>query len=240
MRGSKGPRLYEGEGWKARSPPDLKSYLINLNLQMDWLLDGIQAIERNCDPIIWADGLTEIERITLLLEDRRYFRHAGFDWWCLPRILRQIATLKRVGGVSTIEQQLVRTLLERRERTMRRKAREVLLAWILTHRKSKRDVLRTYLSTAYFGYKLRGCDEASNLIFGTDAGNLDIQGASFVASMLVYPLPKTVRAYAWHSGLFPARDGAGLLDATSVIAPRWSKNMKRRSAYGAALRGKAK
>lgn len=239
-RKKRATQLFEGESQKKRAPPDLKSYLIELNLQMDWLLQRIEFIEWSGDAIIWADGFTEMERLTLLLEDRRYFRHAGFDWRGVPRVLRQVMTFKRIGGVSTIEQQLVRTLLERRERTVRRKSREMLLAWILTHRKSKQSVLRAYLATAYFGYKLRGCDQASNLVFGIDADQLKVEQASFLASLLVYPLPRVVRDEAGRHPIFPTSDIASMLAATMSVAPRWTSNVKRRSAYGIALSRKTK
>lgn len=140
--GWKVKKLFEGEAYGTRPPPGLKSFLISLNLQMDRLLYQIHEIEGSRDPILSALGTTNIERMTILLEDRRFFSHSGFDTWCIPRIIRRLISLKPVRGISTIEQQLVRTILSRRERTIRRKAREILLAWILTHRKSKREILR--------------------------------------------------------------------------------------------------
>lgn len=232
--------LFEGEARQRRPPPGLKSLLISLNLQMDWLLRKIDEIQNSGDQIIWAEGTTEIERMTLLLEDHRFHRHSGFDVWCIPRVLRQVISLKRVGGISTIEQQLVRTILSRRERTIRRKAREVLLAWILAHRKSKREILRAYLATAYFGYRLRGCDEAAQLLFKKPADELSIEQCAFVASMLVYPLPKQVRYSPSCQVLLPIQDMSLYLKRASEIAPRWPDRIRRRIAYGRRLRSNAK
>jgi|SRR5665213_297649 len=234
------PRLFDGDGWGRRPPPGLKSFLFTLNLQMDWLLGKIQSIRQGNDPIIWAVGDTEIEKLTLLLEDRWFFRHAGIDFRAVPRVVRQLVTLRRVGGVSTIEQQLVRTIIERRERTFRRKGREMLLAWILSHRLPKRDVLRTYLSTAYFGYRLRGCDQAANLLYSMPSPNLDPRQAALVASLLVYPLPKIVRMSAEQQGLHPILDNDAYLNAVANVAPRWAKRVRRRMAYGLARRHNAK
>lgn len=231
-------RLFEGEASSTRPPPGLKSFLFSLNVQMDWLLYKMEEINWANDPIQWASGVTEIERLTLLLEDRRYYLHAGFDWRCLPRIVRQALTFKRLGGTSTIEQQLVRTILQRRERTIRRKSREVLLAWILTHRKTKREVLRTYLSTAYLGFRLRGVDQVSIVLFDKYAANLNVEEAALVASLLVYPLPRAVRASV--AGIHPIEDLSALWEMARPIAPRWTKRVKRRAAYGVALRRNAK
>ncbi|MDB5481921.1 MAG: hypothetical protein JWO83_2974 [Caulobacteraceae bacterium] len=205
---------------------------------MDWLLEKITSIRYGFDPIIWAAGETEIEKLTLLLEDRWFFEHAGIDFRAVPRVLRQLVTFKRVGGVSTIEQQLVRTILERRERTFRRKGRELLLAWILSYRLSKRDILRTYLSTAYFGYRLRGCDQASDLLYSTPSPNLDPKQAALLASLLVYPLPKVVRESAEQQQLHPILDSDAYLNAVAAVAPRWAKRVRRRMSYGLALRHK--
>lgn len=232
--------LFEGEARRTRRPPGIKSFLITLNIQMDWLLDKIREIESSGDLILCYDENTEIARMVLLLEDHRYYRHAGFDLWCIPRIFRQAFTFKRIGGVSTIEQQLVRTILSRRERTIRRKFREVLLAWILAHRKAKREILRAYLATAYFGYKLRGCDEASILIFGRPAGELNSAQAAVIASLLVYPLPKAVKVSNMSSTILPIEDASDYLEQAAAIAPWWSYHIRRRITHGLALRRNAK
>lgn len=230
------PRLFWGDRHGRRPPPGPKAFLFGLNLQMDWLLGQIKEIRQSSYPIISAHNVTEIERLTLALEDRYFFRHAGIDWRCLPRVTRQLITLKRVGGVSTIEQQLVRTILERRDRTIRRKFRELMLAWILSHRMAKRDILRTYLSTAYFGYRLRGCDEASKLLYSFNSPDLNAEQAAFIASLLVYPLPKVARQKAEQSELHPVTNHAAYLDALSAVAPTWAKRIGRRMAYGLARR----
>lgn len=224
-----------GEAGGRRRPPGLKSFLISLNIQMDWLLDKIRSIEWSGDPIIFEWEMTKIERLTLLLEDKRFYNHSGFDWWCIPRMLRQALTFKRIGGVSTIEQQLVRTILSRRERTIRRKSREVLLAWLLVHRKSKREILRAYLATAYFGYRLRGCDQTAKFLFGKCAGELNVEQASLVASLLVYPLPKLVRNDANCMATLPTAEAIPYLDLAAVVAPKWARRVKRRMNYGIAL-----
>lgn len=209
-------------------------------MQIDWLLDRIEAVRWESSSIIWADEDTEIEGLTLALEDRWFYAHSGVDLRAIPRVVRQLVTFKRVGGVSTIEQQLVRTLLERRERTIKRKSRELILAWVISHRVPKRDILRTYLSTAYFGYRLRGCDEASDLLFSKPASDLTKSEASFVASLLVYPLPKMVRQFAESRALHPVEDILLYLDAVAPNAPRWSKRVRRRWNYGLARRRHAK
>jgi membrane carboxypeptidase/penicillin-binding protein PbpC len=203
---------------------------------MDRILEVISNTE------LWAptslhllDELSVFEKMVLKLEDRRYFGHPGFDYRCFARIGRQIITLKRIGGVSTIEQQFVRTVLERNERTIKRKTRELFLAWVLTYRASKISVLRSYLAIVYLGYRIRGCDEAARLIFGKDAAQLSADAAAFVAALMVYPLPKVVRRNAEDMALLPTADSASLLSYSRAVAPKWSARVERRMKYALAL-----
>ena len=227
------PRLFEGDRWGRQPPPGLKSLLFTLNLQMDWILGNINDVIERGPPIIYAPGETELERLTLALEDRWYYSHSGIDWRAVPRIGRQILSLKRIGGVSTIEQQLIRTVVERRERTIKRKSRELLLAWILSHRLSKRDTLRSYLAMAYFGYRLRGCEEVAQLLFHTDAPALDIEQAALVASLLVYPIPSTIIFDTYY--LYPISKIDVFLQVASTISPKWAARVRRRMRYGISI-----
>jgi membrane carboxypeptidase/penicillin-binding protein len=183
--------------------------------------------------------LTDYEKTVLLLEDRRFFLHNGIDTRCVPRALRRLLRHGRLGGVSTIEQQLVRTILNYRERTLRRKAQEVFLAMALSYRESKTDLLRAYLNMAYHGYGLVGCDNAALLLFGKVAVALDREEGALIASLLVYPLPKQIREDPGMIGTLPAASATDFLDASGRVAPNWTRNVRRRSAYGLALLRKA-
>ena len=185
----------------------------------------------------WTRESTSVERAVLALEDRRFYAHGGIDWRFIPRIFRQVVTLKRPGGVSTIEQQLVRTLIERRERTVSRKSRELLLAWILAHRVSKKDIIHAYLAYAYMGYRLRGVDAPSRAVFGLDAIDLHEGEAALVASLLVYPVPKAVLQGC--AG-FPYDSAAGFISDAKRFSPRWARKVRRRMNYGLSIAPKIK
>lgn len=226
------PQLFDGDREGRPSLPSVKSWLLILNLQIEWIISNIDLYTRFYPQIIYAEGFTLIEKYTLALEDRYYFSHRGIDWRAVPRMLRQVACFRRVGGVSTIEQQLVRTILERRERTLRRKSRELILAWILSHRLSKRDILRAYLAMAYFGHGVRGCDDASILLFGVPSTDLESRQAAFIASLLVYPLPSIVKSAGIKRNLYPIIDINAFLHEMYAVAPRWVARVRRRMNYG--------
>ena len=82
------------------------------------------------------------------IEDRRFYRHWGID----PRgIGRALYTDLRGGGVrqggSTITQQLAKTSFLSGDRTIKRKAQEVILAFWLEAWLTKQESLSRYLSS---------------------------------------------------------------------------------------------
>ncbi|MFN2151281.1 MAG: transglycosylase domain-containing protein, partial [Anaerolineales bacterium] len=93
---------------------------------------------------------------TVAVEDKNFYTNPGVD---LGGIIRAFWINLRGGetlaGGSTITQQVARTLLlsqdERAERTLRRKLREAVLAWQLTRRFSKEEILALYLNQVNYG-----------------------------------------------------------------------------------------
>lgn len=183
--------ISEAIGGKPKLLIDIKGWLIYFNLIIDIIINH-SIKTQNTTSLGVKKNLTEFEKSVLLIEDKRYFDHAGIDFYCAPRILKQLITKKRLGGISTIEQQYVRTVLNKKERTIKRKSHEMILSWLITKRISKEALLKSYLSSAYFGYKLSSCDDASLLIFQRPASELDQEQSAILASLLVYPLPKLV------------------------------------------------
>ena len=128
--------------------------------------------------------------MVLVLEDRRFFEHGVVDFKALLRVSYKIVFCQVLEGASTIDMQLVRTATGYRDRTLTRKLYEMLLATLIQFRYSKVTILRSYLDIAYFGWRLRGAESAAWTVYGTGTVSLDLDQAAFVASMLVYPLPK--------------------------------------------------
>jgi membrane peptidoglycan carboxypeptidase len=88
-------------------------------------------------------------------------------------------------GASTITQQLARNLLfspaERQERTVERKAREIVLAAEITRRYSKDEILELYLNENFYGNRAYGIQAASETYFNTQAESLNLAQSSFLA-----------------------------------------------------------
>ena len=125
---------------------------------------------------------------TIATEDKAFYSHPGFDIVALARALWvNYTTGGQGGGASTITQQLARILLlspeERYERTLQRKAREIILSAEITRRYSKDDILEIYLNEIYYSNMSYGIQAASQTYFGISAQQLTLGEAAFLAGL---------------------------------------------------------
>lgn len=124
-----------------------------------------------------------------LAEDHRNKLHPGIDVIAMSRAVWVRISLGQVQGASTIEQQFVRAVTDRHERTIRRKIREQILALMLVRRTSKRRIASAYLAIAFYGYGSVGLDGLRHK-FGKNLDNVSFcQALGFVAQ-LKYPRPR--------------------------------------------------
>jgi penicillin-binding protein 1A len=122
------------------------------------------------------------------IEDRRFYRHWGID----PRgIGRAMITNLRGGGVkqggSTITQQLAKTNFLSGDRTIKRKAQEVIIAFWLEAWLTKEEILSRYLSSVYFGDGVYGLRAAAHHYFNRDPENLSLAQSAMLAGMVQAP-----------------------------------------------------
>ena len=125
---------------------------------------------------------------TIATEDKEFYNHPGFDAIAIMRALWQNYTYQEItSGASTITQQLARALLlsptERAERTVQRKAREIVLASEITRLYSKDEILELYLNEIYYGYMAYGIEAAAETYFDTTADQLSLAQSSFLAGL---------------------------------------------------------
>ncbi len=122
------------------------------------------------------------------IEDRRFYGHRGVDPWGITRAL--IADVLHHGtaqGGSTITQQLAKNLFLTQERTITRKAQELVLALWLEHKYSKRQIIELYLNRVYFGAGAYGIEGASQRYFGKSARQLTLAEAAMLAGLVQAP-----------------------------------------------------
>ena len=121
-------------------------------------------------------------------EDRRFFDHAGVDG--IGIIRAAFANLRagaiRQGG-STLTQQLAKNLFLTPERSLKRKVQELLLAFWLEARFSKKQIFTIYLNRVYLGAGTYGVAAASHHYFDRPASALSLRQAAVIAGLLKAP-----------------------------------------------------
>ena len=153
------------------------------------------------------------------VEDQRFYDHGGVD---LIRIgaafLTNLREGRRAEGGSTITQQLARQSFLTRDKTFRRKIKEVILAAHIEREFSKQDILELYLNKVYFGDGLYGVEAAALGYFGKHASELSVEEAALLAGLIQSPsaYAPTVnldRAVARRNVVLQAMQGTGAIDA---------------------------
>jgi hypothetical protein len=123
-------------------------------------------------------------------EDGGFFHHRGFN---TEAVKAAIAENLKAGafrrGAGTITMQLARNLYLGHERTISRKFREVVLAWILEHLAgvSKERLLEIYLNIIEWGPGVHGACEAARYYFDRDPADLTIDQSLFLATVVPAP-----------------------------------------------------
>lgn len=124
----------------------------------------------------------------LATEDRRFYDHWGIDVTAIARAaLANVVAGRVVQGGSTITQQLAKMLFLESDRTLWRKAQEVMLALYLEMRFTKDEILTMYLNRAYFGAGAFGVDAASRRYFSKPAHDVTLTEAAVLAGLLKAP-----------------------------------------------------
>jgi penicillin-binding protein 1C len=125
-----------------------------------------------------------LPRITVALEDRRFYQHSGVDWRAsLAASARNLRSRQIVSGASTITQQLVKLANRRNRRSWRSKLYEAIVAWKLERRWSKQRILSEYLNRSSYGNRRLGPAAAARAYFGKSARDVTLSEAIFLAGL---------------------------------------------------------
>jgi penicillin-binding protein 1A len=181
-----------------------------------------------------------LPRAVIATEDRRFYQHFGVDVIGFLRAMAANLSAGRVvQGGSTITQQLAKNLFLTPERTMLRKARELLLALWLEARLSKDDILTLYLNRVYLGAGAYGVEAAAQRYFGKSARNVTLSQAAMLAGLLkapsrYAPTNDLARSRARAAQVLQNMVAAGYLTARQAAA---AKRAPARLAHRARTRG---
>src|SRR6266508_6626766 len=99
-------------------------------------------------------------------EDQTFWKNPGIDVSGVSRAFVENLTEGKISqGGSTITQQLVKNRILGNKRDLQRKAKELSLAYRLNDKYSKREILKQYLNTVYFGQGSYGVKAATRRFF---------------------------------------------------------------------------
>ena len=125
------------------------------------------------------------------VEDARFYEHDGVDGVrIIGAILTDLRERRLAEGASTITQQLARMSFLSRDKTLRRKLREAVLAQRIERLYTKDEILELYLNKAYFGDGLYGVEAAAQGYFGKPASSVTIAEGALLAGLLQAPSTK--------------------------------------------------
>jgi monofunctional biosynthetic peptidoglycan transglycosylase len=123
------------------------------------------------------------------LEDGKFFKHKGIDWYEFQKSMRTNKRRKRIArGGSTITMQLTKNLFLSTDRNIFRKAKELLIACRMEKEISKEAILENYINAIEWGDGIFGAEKASQIYFKKDPGKLTLNECSRLAAVIPSPL----------------------------------------------------
>jgi len=154
-----------------------------------------------------------IQRATLLYEDRWFYRHLGVNPLALSRSVWMTYGKAARQGASTITMQVARQLYDINSRTIGGKLWQIIAAFWLELRYSKQEILEAYLNIAPYSGNISGVAAASLIFFHKPVSDLSLTEALTLAVIPQNPVRR-----APNRQLPPA-----LLQARQRLWQRWLK-----------------
>lgn len=153
--------------------------------------DGEVLLEvglENRDVVEFEDIPPRVVNAFLAAEDDNFYNHSGVDYYGILRaFVVNLREGRLVQGGSTITQQVAKSFLLSRERTITRKIKDLLLARKIEQKLTKQDILFLYLNQVYLGGGYYGVKAAFRGYFDKDLSEATIAESALVAGLLVAP-----------------------------------------------------
>lgn len=124
----------------------------------------------------------------LAAEDSAFYQHGGIRIGSILRALWiDLVEGGKIQGASTITQQLARNLFLSQEKSVTRKAKEIIIAMRMEKLFSKDKLLELYLNTINFGHGAWGAETAARTYFNKSAKDLDLAQSAILAGLIANP-----------------------------------------------------
>jgi len=124
-----------------------------------------------------------LQYATIAIEDRNFYKHGAIDIKGMLRAAYATIFKKELQGGSTLTQQLVKTSLLTPERTIKRKLKEILLAFATEIIYPKDKILEMYLNQVPYGGTAYGVEAAAQTYFGKSARELTLAESALLAGL---------------------------------------------------------
>ena len=141
--------------------------------------------EENRIPVSINEVPQNLQNAFVAAEDVRFYEHHGVDPRGIMRaVWANLITRNATGqGGSTITQQLARNAFLTQEQTLKRKLLEVVLAFEIEDKYTKKQILEMYMNQIYFGQGCYGIQTASRVYFGKDVKDLTLAQCALLAGL---------------------------------------------------------
>ncbi len=129
-----------------------------------------------------------MQKAMLAAEDQDFYQNSGISPTGIARaVLVAVKGGQATQGGSTITQQYVKNYFLTADRTLSRKAREILISLKIDKQQSKDQILENYLNTIYYGRGAYGIQTASKAYFNKDVSKLTPAESAFLAAVIRGP-----------------------------------------------------
>ncbi len=150
-------------------------------------MDRIVAPDANRESVPLDRVPKAVQEAHLAAEDRSFYTNNGISPSGILRAVKSgISGDAQVGG-STITQQYVKNYFLSADRTLTRKAKEILISIKIDGQQSKSQILENYLNTIYYGRGAYGIQSAAKTYFNTDVSKLTVAQGAVLASIINAP-----------------------------------------------------
>ena len=128
------------------------------------------------------DVSKDMKNALIASEDKDFYKHGGFNLFSILR-----AAFTRVGGGSTITQQLAKNTILSDQRSFLRKWQELAMSIAIEQTYSKDQILEFYLNSVYYGENSFGVKDAAMTYFGVEPKDLTLAQSAMLVGLLPAP-----------------------------------------------------
>ncbi|MEO7268521.1 MAG: transglycosylase domain-containing protein [Knoellia sp.] len=169
-------------------PNDLAVAQTNVFYFADGKTEIGRISEQNREDVELKQIPLPVQRAMLAAEDRNFYENNGIS----PTGIARAVWVAVKGGAatqggSTITQQYVKNYFLSQDRTLSRKAREILISVKIDGQQSKDEILQNYFNTIYYGRGAYGIQTASKAYFNKDVSKLTPAEGAFLAAAIRGP-----------------------------------------------------